>query len=85
MLELPISDLVPEFLKDAVGCTFGHDWEADPRQKDNIRLTGPDILFWTFGEQEGTQFCNRCNASRRVKRTGIMGVGGKANNWKPMR
>lgn len=83
-----LSEITPSFIKLGLKiglCKFGrHEWEAEPRTVDPIEL-GMSILFWNFGKQTGVQHCSRCSASRTVRRTGIVGMGGKAGAWEPYR
>ena len=82
---MTIRDITPEFLHGVL-CALGmHQWEDDPRIKEPVRLVGPDILFWTWGKQDGTRFCLNCEASQRVERSGLVGMGGTGgeDRWFP--
>jgi hypothetical protein len=82
---MTIRDFTPEFLQGIL-CALGiHAWESEPRIKEQVRLVGPDILFWTWGRQDGTRFCTQCDASQRVERSGLVGMGsnGDQNEWIP--
>lgn len=66
-----------------IKCRFGfHCWgEVD---KKPIRLIGPDILFFTFGEQDGERKCNLCGLVQNVRRHGLVGAG-DPSPWKEVK
>jgi hypothetical protein len=80
---MDLSHLVPSFLKELVGCSFGHDWEEQPRTVGPVKLSGMNVVFWTYGKQDGTQHCSRCEATRAVTRSGMVGAGVPEPKWEP--
>ena len=68
-------------------CKVGaHKWEQDPSQKEFLRKTGPNIVFWTACEQTATRKCTAagCAAAQDVARSGFAGAGGFAGEWRPI-
>jgi hypothetical protein len=65
-------------------CTLGlHDWSEI--EKEPIKLSRFNILFTTYGTQEGTRGCYRCGKKQRLERSGMCGIGGSAGRWKKKR
>jgi len=66
-------------------CLFGLHWfEKEPSEKELIKETGSHKAFWSEGIQKGVKHCVRsgCPATKKVWRTGWVGIGGKGTRWK---
>ena len=70
-----------KFLWYAVWCFLGrHTWD-EVEKEGTIKLTGPDVLFMTWGHQYGNRSCKKCTKIQRVKRSGFVGAGCEEPKW----
>lgn len=67
--------------RDFLRCLLGHDWNKVESERDFVKSTGMDILFFTSAEQKGVQECARCGRRRKVWRPGFCGAGGCGSEW----
>ena len=67
-----------------LACRVGwHKWgEVD---SEPIQITGPHILFMSWGEQDGKRTCVHCGCSQNVHRSGFVGGGCENPPWKKSR
>ncbi len=66
-------------------CRIGlHRFEADPSHKELLKETGVHVAFWSEAMQKGTKrcTCEGCDATLKVYRRGLCGIGGNAGPWK---
>lgn len=83
----PKKEKIMKRLLAVLACRLGlHSWEKDPSQKDIVKGTGVHIAFWSEALQKATRCCTResCQATQKVYRHGMCGVGVKDPDWKPM-
>lgn len=63
-----------------IACKLGfHSWgevKAEP-----LKITGPHILFFSWGEQDGKKTCELCGKVQRLHREGFVGSGCENPKW----
>lgn len=64
-------------------CLLSHAW-GEP-EKEIIKSTGFNVLFFTSGVQKAVRQCARCGRSQKVWRSGFCGIGGKSGRWRRLR
>lgn len=67
-------------------CRLGlHAFESDPSEKELLRATGLNIVFWSEAIQRAARQCARgCGAKQRVYRVGLCGIGGTSGKWQKL-
>lgn len=61
-------------------CKVGwHKWgEID---KEFVNITGPHILFFSWGHQDGKRTCAHCGKIQHLYRSGFVGGGCEEPKW----
>lgn len=57
-----------------------HSWGEI--HKEIVQITGPHVLFFSWGHQDGQKTCLRCGKIQKLYRSGFVGNGCENPRWK---
>jgi hypothetical protein len=65
-------------------CKLGwHSWGSI--KAEEIKITGPDVLFFSWGTQSGTRTCCHCGKEQKLCRSGFVGNGCPNPKWEKVK